>query len=212
MAKPQKKITRAEQKAMRPRQILDAAFEAFSNNGFLATRVEDIAAKVGVTKGTVYVYYPTKEDLFEAVMQDISVSFVSLIPEIDKLTGTCSEKLGSLIQLLYDRVIDDQHASQLFRFLVSEGPRFPDMADRHHKMFVQPMVDRLQAIIDQGVASGEFRAGPSTKMAEVVGGPAMMMCFWRTVFQGRQHLDIKEFSQAHVDLVIHSLTSHRDAT
>ncbi|MBP8939765.1 MAG: helix-turn-helix transcriptional regulator, partial [Agrobacterium sp.] len=73
MTKP--KLTRAEQKIQRPLQILDAAFEEFTKRGFTATRVEDIADRVGVTKGTVYVYFETKEALFAAMIEHVGKPF-----------------------------------------------------------------------------------------------------------------------------------------
>lgn len=99
----QKKITRAEQKALRPIQILDAAFEEFVRCGFAGTRVEDIADRVGVTKGTVYVYFETKEKLFEAMINHFSVPFQELLGITEGLSGSATDRLLSILGLLYDK-------------------------------------------------------------------------------------------------------------
>lgn len=91
------KITRAEQKARRPKQILDAAFEEFVERGYVATRVEDIAERVGVTKGTIYVYFETKEELFSAMINHISTPFEDILTSGRKLEGNCENRLRTLI-------------------------------------------------------------------------------------------------------------------
>lgn len=200
-----KKLTRAEIKAMRPTQILDAAFEEFIERGFAATRVEDIAARVGVTKGTVYVYFDTKEGLFEAVARHVSVPFEEVLQATHDMEGTAADGLRKFIELLYDQVIDNRETRELLRLVIAEGSRFPALVDKHHEEFVEPLIARLQMIVDAGVASGEFRPGPAAKMADVVAGPALLMLLLQLVFHGRHPVNREDFIQAHLDLVLHGL-------
>ncbi|MDO1583034.1 TetR/AcrR family transcriptional regulator [Rhizobium oryzicola] len=202
------KLTRAEQKALRPQQIIDAAFEEFARNGFAATRVEDIAARIGVTKGTVYVYFATKEDLFAAVVMQVSQPFAEMIPYIEAVEGTYQERLKKVIRLFYDKLMVDRRARELIRFMISEAPRFPDLVDRHDDEFMAPIATRIKSLIDQGVAAGEFRDGPASWFAEIICAPALMMTFTRVLFDNRRPLDEAKFVEAHIDIMMNGLAAN----
>ncbi|MBB2750646.1 UNVERIFIED_ORG: AcrR family transcriptional regulator [Rhizobium aethiopicum] len=181
----QKKLTRAEQKALRPIQILDAAFEEFVKCGFAGTRVEDIADRVGVTKGTVYVYFETKEKLFEAMINHFSVPFQELVAIADRLSGSSAEKLASILGLFYDRIPEDRATRELTRLVISEGQRFPDLIDRHHDQFIAPIIAKIDALILEGVASGEFRPVP-VEFSDIVVAPILTTTVLRLIFDDRR--------------------------
>lgn len=202
-----KKLTRAEQKALRPTQILDAAFEEFVNHGFAAARVEDIADRVGVTKGTIYVYFPTKEELFGAMIRHIAVPFEDLLAETNDLEGTCADKLRSLIKLFYDRILDNRRTRELLRFVVSEGMRFPQIIDAHRNELVEPLLIRAQSLIDEGIAGGQFRDGPAA-LSRVVVAPVIAMAMEILIHDSRRDLDVAAYVEAHIDLVMAGLAMH----
>lgn len=204
-----KKLTRAEQKALRPTQILDAAFEQFVEQGYSAARVEDIAERVGVTKGTVYVYFPTKEELFAAMINHISVPFEDMLGDIQKLEGNCAERLRAMILLAYARLSEDRRIRELLRFVISEGTRFPDVIDAHVGEFIDPLLDYTQTIVDEGVVAGEFEAGPKT-MARVIVAPVVAMIVEVLTHEDRLDLEIPQYIEAHLDLVLSGLVVRRN--
>lgn len=181
----QKKLTRAEQKALRPIQILDAAFEEFVRCGFAGTRVEDIADRVGVTKGTVYVYFETKEALFEAMINHFSVPFQQLLAITESLSGSATDRLISILGLLYDQIAEDRTTRELTRFVIAEGHRFPDLIDRHHDQFIEPIIVKIDALILEGVATGEFRAVP-VEFSDIVVAPILTTTVLRLIFDDRR--------------------------
>lgn len=199
-----KKLTRAEQKARRPVEILEAAFEEFVERGFIATRVEDIAARVGVTKGTVYVYFETKEQLFEAMIRHISVPLEGLLVSANELKGTATERLQKTIELIYDLVTRDRRLRELMRFIIAEGSRFPQIVDRHHEAFIDPLDWQMQSLIDDGVRLGEFRSAPAA-FSDAVVAPAITFLFFKLLFDERRVLDKDAYVKAHIDLVLHGL-------
>ena len=199
-----KKLTRAEQKARRPIEILDAAFEEFVERGYVATRVEDIAARVGVTKGTVYVYFETKEQLFEAMIRHISGPLESLLTRVNQQKGTAVERLQKTIEQIYDLMISDRRLREMMRFVIAEGLRFPQIVDRHHETFIDPLDGQLQSIIDDGVRLGEFRSGPAA-FSDAVVAPAITFLFFKLLFDERRVLDKTAYVKAHIDLVLHGL-------
>ncbi|MGY5776223.1 TetR/AcrR family transcriptional regulator [Rhizobium sp. LEGMi135b] len=199
-----KKLTRAEQKARRPVQILDAAFEEFVERGYVATRVEDIASRIGVTKGTIYVYFETKEQLFEAMIRHISTPLEDLLISGNELTGTVTERLQKNIALIYDLMLNDRKLRELMRFVIAEGSRFPHIVDRHHDIFIDPLERQMQSLIDEGVKLGEFRAAPGA-FADAVVAPAIAFLFFKLLFDERRTLDKASYLEAHIDLVLHGL-------
>lgn len=199
-----KKLTRAEQKARRPVQILDAAFEEFVERGYVATRVEDIATRIGVTKGTIYVYFETKEQLFEAMIRHISTPLEDLLISGNELKGTATERLRKNIELIYDLIINDRKLRELMRFVIAEGSRFPHIVDRHHDIFIDPLERQMQSLIDDGVKLGEFRAAPAA-FADAVVAPAIAFLFFKLLFDERRTLDKASYLEAHIDLILHGL-------
>ncbi|AGS26297.1 TetR/AcrR family transcriptional regulator [Rhizobium etli] len=206
----QKKLTRAEQKALRPIQILDAAFEEFVRNGFAGARVDDIADRVGVTKGTVYVYFETKEKLFEAMISHFSVPFQELLQITAGLSGSATDRLMSILGLLYDQIAEDRTTRELTRLVISEGQRFPDLIDRHHDEFIAPIIARIDALILEGVASGEFREIP-VEFSDIVVAPILTTTVLRLIFDDRRVPTPSKdaFMRAYFDLLLNGLLAER---
>ena len=198
------KPTRAERKARRPQEILEAAFEEFIGKGYAATRVEDVAVRLGVTKGTIYLYFPTKDALFEAMVRYISTPFADVLTSIGTLKGSCSERLRSLL-LAYAKVASDRKMRELLRLALAEGTRFPDIVDRHHDEFIAPLLSAVGALLEQGVASGEFRQGPAANMPEVIISSVLHINVWRLLFADRRPIHVAAFIEAHVDLALKGL-------
>lgn len=201
----EKKLTRAEQKALRPLQILEAAFEEFVKNGYSAARVEDVADRVGVTKGTVYVYFETKEKLFEAMIQHISAPFRKVLETSETLKGRPSERLQQFLELLYDQIVDDRKTRELLRFVIAEGARFPDLVDRHHEEFIAPIIGQIQEILDDGAVSQEFSRKPA-EFADVTMSPALAMVIIQLMFEDRHTVNRRAFRDEHLKLVMKGLT------
>jgi AcrR family transcriptional regulator len=203
---PDTKKTRARRKAERPTEILDAAFEEFVKHGYAATRLEDVATRAGVTKGTIYFYFETKERVFEEMVRHTSLRF---FPDLDdyasKLEGSYTSRLRDLIVFVYGRIADSRDSRETLRFLIAEGARFPDLVDRHYDEFVQPMVDQFQKIIQAGVAAGEFRAAPATAYTEIVLSPALLLSLWALLFGSRKKIDVAVFTDASIDLLLRGL-------
>jgi AcrR family transcriptional regulator len=205
MKKAGKKISRAERKARRPREILEAAFEEFTTKGYAATRVEDVAARLGVTKGTIYLYFPTKDALFEAMHRRMSAPFSDVLAAAGTVKGHSSERLRALLLLAYEKVANDRKTRELLRLALAEGARFPDIVDRHYDEFIAPLFGAVGALVEQGVASGEFRQGAAASMPDVVVSSVLHITVWRLLFADRRSLNEPAFIEAHVDLVLEGL-------
>jgi AcrR family transcriptional regulator len=198
------KLSRAEQKIQRPLEILDAAFEEFTKRGFTATRVEDIAGRVGVTKGTVYVYFETKEVLFEAMIEHVSVPFQEAFRAYARTSDDPVEELRLLLEFLFEAFVDNRRMRELFRFVVAEGAKFPDLIDRHHDALMEPVLERIHAILEEGVAKKKFRANPP-ELAKVVMSPMIGTLVFRLIFNDRRSLDRQAVLKIHLELILRGL-------
>jgi len=200
----QRKLTRAEQKALRPAQILAAAFEEFVSNGYAAARVEDIADRVGVTKGTVYVYFETKELLFEEMIRDSSRSFRDIALKARELEGSPLDRLVALIQVVYQQLFDDRQSREIMRLVISEGPKFPEIVKRHERDFIDPVIAEVDALLSEGVKAGLFhpqRAG----FAELILAPVLTATVIRLILGDRFDLQREDYIRAHIDLLLNGL-------
>jgi AcrR family transcriptional regulator len=190
-----KRLTRAEQKALRPTQILEAAFEEFVDHGFTAARVEDIAERVGVTKGTVYVYFPTKEELFAEMIRHIALPLETFLTDLGELSGNSEERLKNFILQLYDRLLTERRLRQMLRFVISEGTRFPHVIDTHTEELIEPILGRLQ---------GEFVPGPRAS-ARIVFAPIVGIAVETLIHGDRRDLELPSFIESHLDLIMGAL-------
>src|SRR3954467_6540322 len=124
---------RERRKEARPGELLDAALELFVEKGFAATRAEEVAARAGVSKGTLFLYFPSKEELFKAVVREnISGRFSEWNEEFQKFEGTSAEMLKFCMQVWWDRV-GATRASGITKLMISEARNFPDLADFYHR-------------------------------------------------------------------------------
>lgn len=148
---------RARRKQARPGELLDAALDLFVEKGFAATRMEEVALRAGVSKGTVFLYFPSKLDLFKAVVREnISGRFQEWDAESACYEGSSAELLRHAMLSWWERVGATQ-ASGISKLMLSEGGNFPEMAEFFQLEVLERGHAILSRVIARGVASGEFR-------------------------------------------------------
>ena len=202
--------TRARRKAERPAEILDAAFQVFVKNGFAATRLEDVAKLAGVTKGTIYFYFETKERVFEEMIRhNAQPMFANLQELASRLEGSHVDRLRALLTFMYGQIAENHVCRETFRFLIAEGRRFPHLVDRHFDELVEPFLAQLRVLLQAGVAAGEFRATPAIAFTEIVLSPAILLNIWWLLFDTRRTVNVADFINAHVDLLLNGLAIER---
>lgn len=166
---------RQRRKQARPMELLDAALDLFVERGFAATRSEDVAARAGVSKGTLYLYYPSKEELLKAV---ISHNVVNQIAEgseiIRQFKGTSSELLAMVLLLWWER-IGETRASGIIKLMTSEVRNFPEVAQFYVDEVVTPSNQMLAEVIQRGVDRGEFRGVNVPEVVHALVGPLIFL-------------------------------------
>ncbi len=148
---------RERRKEARPGELLDAALDLFVEKGFAATRAEEVAARAGVSKGTLFLYFQSKEELFKAVIQEnISGRFQEWNVEFETFEGTSAEMLTYCMQVWWNRV-GATKASGITKLMISEARNFPEITAFYQREVIEPGQDLLRRILERGIARGEFR-------------------------------------------------------
>ena len=151
------KVKRERRKQARPGELLDAALDLFVEKGFAATRVEEVAARAGVSKGTLFLYFSSKEELFKAVVREnISGHFIEWNEEFAAFNGSTADMLGYCMTVWWDRV-GATKASGITKLMLSEAQNFPELADFYQEEVIQPGQALIRRVLQRGVDAGEFR-------------------------------------------------------
>jgi AcrR family transcriptional regulator len=212
---PSARPPRQRLKDIRPQQLLDAALTLFVEKGFAATRSEEVATLAGVSKGTLYLYYPSKEELFKAVVRQNISQLIGEGGEIlAAFTGSTSDLLLMLFDSWWDRVADS-NAGGLHKVVLAEVRNFPELAQFYADEVIQPAHRLFEGVVRRGMARGEFRAVDTGAVAHAVMAPMIFLMLHKHSFgacpiQGAG-VDPKTTLMAHADLVLHGLRV-RDAT
>ena len=189
----------------RPAEITQAALTAFAEKGYAATRVDEVAKRAGVSKGLLYLYFKTKEDLFKAVIR----SFLS--PRIDALIDNIEQSEMSAEEFLrgpflgFATSLPKSPAKILVRLMIAEGPKHPDLIAWYWDNVVARALAALRTLVRRGVDNGEFRASALSEFPQLLITPVFFSMIFTTVFQPHADLDTDRFIEAHLDMVLDSI-------
>jgi AcrR family transcriptional regulator len=198
--------TRRRRKAERPQEILEAAFTEFSRNGYATTTLDRIAERAGVTKGTIYVYFENKEQLFISMVREFTNEAHDVVHEMFAThEGSTAELLRAQFSFIYQHIVEDRRRREVVRMLIAEASRFPELADRYYRDILQPCLDMLRQAIQRGIDRGEIRKSSIIDSPQVVIAPIALVDLWLMMFEERQPLDLKAYFDAHLDLVLNGL-------
>ena len=199
--------SRQRRKEARPAELLAAALELFVEKGFVGTRLEDVAARAGVSKGTLYLYFDGKEALFKAVIQEGMVPILERGADlVDGFSGTTADLLRTLIGEWWQRIGNTPLAG-VPKLMVSEAGNFPDLAVYYHDTVIMPGRDLMRRTLQRGIAAGEFRAVDVDTAIDVIFAPILMMLIWRYSLGaccGPSH-DPQLYLRTHFDLTLGGL-------
>ena len=198
---------RQRRKEARPQELLDAALELFVEKGFAATRSDEVAVRAGVSKGTLYLYYPSKEELLKAVIrQNLSQLIAEGSGIADEFEGPTAELLAFLMNTWWERV-GNTPAGGIHKIIMSEVRNFPEIAQFYQEEVIHPANDLLVRTLKRGVERGEFREMPYDEVTHVLFAPLIFMALHKHSFGACEGIDLDptRVIAAHIDLVLHGL-------
>ena len=169
-------------KESRPGEILAAALDAFVERGYESARLEDIARSAGCTKGTIFLYYESKEELFKAVVRE---AMQPLLRESEQLiesnTGSCRDLMRKLLRLRWERTTASR-LSGLAKLMFAETEKYPELARFYYEEIHVPSQAGLRRVLEMGVSRGEFRPMDSAAVARMAIAPIVFAGIWKHSF------------------------------
>lgn len=182
--------------------ILGAALAEFSENGFSAARMEDVAKRAGVAKGTIYLHFTDKRALFEGIVQAVIAPAFTLIESQEARPDETVRDHLERVLLPIAKELSTSPRREVIRLLMSEGERFPEMADVYFTQIVQRGISSLAELARRAKAEGAPGADAMDRFPQLVFAPALLGLVWSSLFEHRRHLDLDGMIRAQLDLML----------
>jgi AcrR family transcriptional regulator len=192
---------RAETSAARREAILAAALDEFSKQGFAATRMDDVARRAGVAKGTIYLYFADKEALFQELVRAM---LGPLVANLDKLRMTDIPVRTALegFANLFVTGLYGTRRRDVAQLVISEGARFPKLAEFYYREVVERGMTTVTSLLERGIARGEVSNAALARYPQLVAAPAVLAIIWAGLFDRFSKLDVAGMMRAHIELLL----------
>ncbi|MPZ56452.1 MAG: TetR family transcriptional regulator [Rhizobiales bacterium] len=198
-AKPAKASRRRPLPARRE-AILAAALEEFSAQGFSAARLDDVARRAGVAKGTIYLYFRDKEALFEELIRSVLSPVVGAMELALRDERPVRQIADSAVEI-FVREVYGTRRKDIIRLVISEGGRFPKLAEFYHREVLARLFAAMQALLRRAAEGGELRNNAVVQFPQLIGAPAIVGIIWSGLFDRFEPLDVRGFLRAQLDLI-----------
>jgi len=197
----------ARRKEARPEEIIAAALELFVERGFAATRLDDVAAHAGVSKGTLYLYFESKEDLFKAVVRGNIVPLLLQGEQmLENFAGSSTDLIRRLV-LGWWEMAGSTRIAGIPKLVIAESGNFPDLAKFYYDEVILRAHSMFRRVLQRGAASGEFREVDLDHVVHVALAPLVMLAVWGHSFAccEQKKLQPRRYLDAYLDMFLHSL-------
>lgn len=197
----------------RPQEVLEAALDVFVDRGYAATNMDEIARRAGVSKGTLYLYYPSKAELLKAVVrQSLLGNLAEAQTAAQTHSGSCRELLAFFLGE-FTRRISTTRISGIPKLILAEAGNFPDVAQFYYEEVIQRARTLITDILRRGIASGEFRRIDLDYAWRMIAAPLVLGVLWKHTFQPFEAdpLDFERYVNCQLDLLAHGLLAGDEA-
>jgi AcrR family transcriptional regulator len=191
---------RASRRAERRQAILAAALREFSARGFAAARLDDVAVRAGIAKGTIYLYFRDKEALFQDLIRSEMSPVVSTLETalgLDLPVRVVAERALEL----FVREIYGTSRKDIIRLVISEGPRFPQLADFYYREVLSRIIAAVRALLARALERGELRDDAIIRFPQLLAAPGILAIIWNGLFERHDPLDVRALMRAHLDIL-----------
>ena len=191
---------RAERAADRRQAIIEAALDEFIARGYAATRLDDVAQRAGVAKGTIYLHFKDKQALFEELVRTALVPLIGRLAAPPTAGGSVRAALENFAETFVREVVATRRGA-IVRLIVAEGPRFPDIADFYYREVVSRGMAGMRKLIELGIVRGEIRQKGLKDFPQIIVAPAMVALLWQGLFSRHAPLDAAAMLRVHLDII-----------
>lgn len=200
---------RRRRKDARPGEIITAAFAEFEEKGFGGATLGSIAARAGISRTTIYLYFDTKEAIFEAAMRgSVEQTIDAAAMLVQRAEGDFRAVFSRVVDMIYARLVTGD-ASVLLRVLVAEGHEMPQLVALYRHEILSKGEATIRALIERGIASGELSEDARSYDVRLLVAPAIFAAIWMRVFAKVEPLEVEDFKASHIKLVCDALLKPR---
>jgi len=192
-------LSRKARSSERRGAILSAALDEFSTRGFEAARLDDVAKRAGVAKGTIYLYFRDKESLFQELIRSMLTPLIGTIEamgEADVALSVMAEHIADL----FVREVYETRRKDVIRLMISEGRRFPKLAEFYYREVLSRIIAAIRAILRRAAARGEIPES-LVEFPQIIAAPGLVAIVWNGLFERFEPLDIRKMMKTHVELM-----------
>jgi AcrR family transcriptional regulator len=190
---------RKERSAARREAILSAALDEFSSRGFEAARLDDVAKRAGVAKGTIYLYFRDKESLFQELIRAMLTPLIGTIEALGAVDVPMSVLTEQIVEL-FVREIYETRRKDVIRLMISEGRRFPKLAEFYYHEVLSRIIAAVRALLRRAAARGEVPEALA-EFPQIIAAPGLVAIIWSGLFERFEPLDVRKMMKTHVELM-----------
>ena len=190
---------RAQRSAERRDAILAAALDEFADRGFAATRLDDVARRANVAKGTIYLYFRDKEALFQELLRQMLTPIIGGIEAL----GAADLPVHVFVERLVDmfvREVYETRRKDVIRLMIAEGRRFPKLAEFYYREVLSRIIAAVRALLRRAAARGEVPEALA-EFPQIIAAPGLVAIIWSGLFDRYEPLDVRKMMKTHVDLL-----------
>jgi len=191
--------SRKVRSAERRDAILSAALDEFSTRGFEAARLDDVARRAGVAKGTIYLYFRDKESLFQELIRAMLTPLVGTIEALGQAELPLPE-LANRIAEIFVREVYETRRKDVIRLMISEGRRFPKLAEFYYREVLARIISAVRSLLRRAAARGEVPEGLA-EFPQIIAAPGLVAIVWSGLFERFEPLDVRKMMKTHVELL-----------
>jgi AcrR family transcriptional regulator len=190
---------RKQRSAARREAILAAALDEFSSRGFEAARLDDVAKRAGVAKGTIYLYFRDKESLFQELIRAMLTPLIGTIEALGAADVPVSVLAERLVEL-FVREVYETRRKDVIRLMISEGRRFPKLAEFYYREVLSRIIAAVRALLRRAAARGEVPAA-LVEFPQIIAAPGLVAIIWSGLFERFEPLDVRKMMKTYVELL-----------
>lgn len=187
--------------AARREAILAAALEEFSASGFAAARLDDVARRAGVAKGTIYLYFADKEALFQELARSMLSPFVGNIEAFASADIPFPKLIDALADAFVRDVIETRRRD-IIRLIISEGVRFPSLAEFYHREVLSRIIVAIRTVLQRAYDRGELRHKALIEFPQLLGAPGLVAIIWNSLFGKQAPIDARAMLKVYLDIIL----------
>jgi AcrR family transcriptional regulator len=186
---------------VRRQAILEAALSVFAERGFAAARLDDVAARAGVAKGTLYLYFHSKEDLFEGLIRNAVSPLLEQVAKVAAAPRLPPTKALETFFSLFETEVLGSNRKLLLRLIISEGARFPALAEIYHREVVTRGLGLMRSLAQRAAKDGSFATSAPARYPQLIVAPLLVAVIWDGLFARIDPLDVAGLLRAHLDVL-----------